>query len=149
MKIKEHANFEALKISLDEYIKEFGEREIDKTLLTDKGAPVQEFSILFHNSTGAVKNRFSDIRADNPDKSLKEQICLLLANTKGGVDKYAEFKNSVKANIKKGRTLAQLLDFLGDTKEKETIIKSLWDENEKEKASEKENASENKPEQKK
>lgn len=137
MKIKEHANFEALKISLDDYIKDFGERDIDKNLLTDKGAPVQEFSILFHNSTGAVKNRFSDIRADNPDKSLEEQICLLLANTKGGVDKYAEFKNSVKANIEKGRTLAQLLDFLGDTEEKQSIIKSMWDANEKKKANEK------------
>lgn len=126
MKIKEHANFNALKNSLDNYIKDFGEREIDNTLLTANGAPVQEFAILFHNSTGAVKNKFSDICAKNATATLEQKISLLLANAKGETDKFATFKESVRANIAKGRTLDTILDFLGDTEEKQAIIKSMF-----------------------
>ena len=147
MKIKEHANFNALKNSLDKYIADFGDREINETLLTDKGAPIQEFSILLHNSTGAVKNKFTDICAKNASESLEKKICLLLSNAKGEIDKFATFKDSVKANINKGRDLDTILDFLGDTEEKQTIIKNMFAEIKAQK--EKEKASENKPEQKK
>lgn len=128
MKIKEHANFAALKNSLDKYIEDFGEREINETLLTANGAPVQEFAILFHNSTGAVKNKFSDICAKNANESLEKKICLLLSNVKGETDKFATFKESVKANIAKGRNLETILDFLGDTDEKQAIIKAMFAE---------------------
>lgn len=128
MKIKEHANFNALKNSLDNYIADFGEREINATLLTDKGAPVQEFAILFHNSTGAVKNKFTDICAKNASATLEKKICLLLSNVKGEIDKFATFKDSVKANIEKGRNLETILDFLGDTDEKQAIIKAMFAE---------------------
>ena len=148
MKIKEHANFTALKNSLDNYIKDFGEREINETLLTANGAPIQEFAILMHNSTGAVKNKFSDICAKNATATLEKKICLLLSNAKGEIDKFATFKDSVKANINKGRDLDTILDFLGDTEEKQTIIKNMFAEikAEKEKT---ESKGEQKPENKK
>ena len=128
MKIKEHANFNALKNSLDKYIADFGERDINETLLTANGAPIQEFAILMHNSTGAVKNKFSDICAKNATATLEQKISLLLANAKGEADKFATFKESVKANIAKGRTLETIIDFLGDTDEKQAIIKSMFAE---------------------
>ena len=137
MKIKEHVNFIALKNSLDKYIEDFGERDINESLLTANGAPVQEFAILFHNSTGAVKNKFSDICAKNASETLEKKICLLLSNVKGETDKYAEFKASVRANLAKGRTLDTILDFLGDTDEKQAIIRTLFDEYKKESKTEK------------